>query len=311
MTAIGLVGAKGAPGVTTSALLLAALWPRPAYLLEADPAGGDLRWWQSGSDGSPLRPDTGVVSLLAALRSGRPGQNELTTHAQQISGGLPVVVGVSNPSQHQALAATWPTLAALLTHPNDSFAGHCEGRGSADVMVDAGRLGIDPATGGLLAALPVVLLVCRPTVASVAHARHALSTLRSLPSVGLPASRARHEQQALGVIVIGTASDQAQVDTALTGTGTGSNSPPGRGLFFGHLADDPAAAAGLAGQWTRRLDRSPLVASGRRLASDLHELLRRADPTPIGADLTVAPGADSARPAAEQPLDVATGGARR
>ena len=43
MSALALVSAKGAPGVTTSALLLAAVWPSPSVLVEADWAGGDLR----------------------------------------------------------------------------------------------------------------------------------------------------------------------------------------------------------------------------------------------------------------------------
>ena len=296
MTAFGLVGAKGAPGVTTSAVLLAAVWPRPACLLEADPAGGDVRWWQSGAGGLPLRPDTGVVSLLAARRAGRPSPQDMITHAQQIPGGLPVVVGVGSPSQYQALAPIWPTLVDLLTEQVGPCAAPPDELGSLDVVVDAGRLGNDPGAGQLLAALPVVLLVCRPTVASIGHARHALSALRSLPAVGRRAPRASGDRPHLGVVVIGSAGDRTEVRVALIGTGTERDHLGGRQVFFGHLADDPAAAAGLAGQWTRRLDRSPLVASGRRLAGDLHELLSRADPGPADADLPVASRVDAARP---------------
>ena len=39
---IALCSAKGAPGVTTSALALALSWPRPVILAELDPAGGDV-----------------------------------------------------------------------------------------------------------------------------------------------------------------------------------------------------------------------------------------------------------------------------
>ena len=66
MTAIALVSAKGSPGVTTTALLLAAVWPGGATLLEADPAGGDLRTQFSDPSGQPLRADRGVLSLLTA-----------------------------------------------------------------------------------------------------------------------------------------------------------------------------------------------------------------------------------------------------
>lgn len=312
MTAIGLVGVKGAPGVTTSALLLAAVWPRPALLLEADPAGGDLRWWHCGADGLPLRPDTGVVSLLAADRS-RPAAAALIEHAQLIPGGLPVLVGVSSPSQHQALAPSWPALAALLSDRTQTPAEQPDGAGPpggvVDVVVDVGRLGNDAGTGLLLAAVPLVLLVCRPAVASVAHARHALSALRRRPPAAVPFSRELPvTTPMLGVIVIGTASDRQQVRTAMSSTGPelrcGSG---GQELFFGHLADDPAAAAGLAGEWTRRLDRSPLVASGRRLASELHQLLNRANPipaeqSPAGRSPAEPVPADGDPPVASQPL---------
>ena len=43
MPLISLVSLKGSPGVTTTALALAAAWPAPRRLLaELDPAGGDL-----------------------------------------------------------------------------------------------------------------------------------------------------------------------------------------------------------------------------------------------------------------------------
>ena len=39
---IGLLSAKGAPGVTTSSLAIAAQWPGPRSWLDADPSGGDI-----------------------------------------------------------------------------------------------------------------------------------------------------------------------------------------------------------------------------------------------------------------------------
>jgi len=306
MTAVGLVGAKGAPGVTTTAVLLAAVWPRPACLLEADPSGGDLRWWQPRADGLPLRPDTGVVSLLAAHRDARPGPAALAAHAQQIQGGLPVVVGVGSPSQHRALSPTWPALTCVVTDPAGPPAGQLDGVAQLDVVVDVGRLGTDPGTDALLAALPLVMLVCRPTVASVAHARHALAALGALPMAGAPTPTGR---AGLGVVVIGTANQQAQVRTALAPVGP--DTPGDAELFFGHLADDPLAAGALAGQWTRRLDRSPLIASGRRLAGELHDLLIRADSTRTGSQRTAGPGAESAPPPADDRGSAAPGGAVR
>jgi hypothetical protein len=40
MAVIALASASGSPGVTTTALGLALLWPRPVLLIEADPTGG-------------------------------------------------------------------------------------------------------------------------------------------------------------------------------------------------------------------------------------------------------------------------------
>jgi cellulose biosynthesis protein BcsQ len=49
MSVIALCSASGAPGVTTTAVGLALLWPRPVLLVEADPAGGSvLAGWFRG-----------------------------------------------------------------------------------------------------------------------------------------------------------------------------------------------------------------------------------------------------------------------
>ena len=40
MAVVTLSSASGSPGVTTTALGLALLWPRPVLLIEADPTGG-------------------------------------------------------------------------------------------------------------------------------------------------------------------------------------------------------------------------------------------------------------------------------
>lgn len=40
MAVIALCSASGSPGVTTTSLGLALLWPRPVLLVEADPTGG-------------------------------------------------------------------------------------------------------------------------------------------------------------------------------------------------------------------------------------------------------------------------------
>lgn len=237
MNSLALVSAKGAPGVSTTALLLAAVWPNPSLLVEADRAGGDLRSWFTTSDGQPLRPDLGVVSLLAAHH--RPGaltDRDLVGHVQVLPGGLPVLIGPGTPAQAEALRGQWPQLqAAVSAHPDD-------------VVVDAGQI-----TGRSDEQLPLLraarlLVVCRATVASLSHSRELLARLTAL----------RLQPQ---VLLLGGPAERDDVSRALRAT-------------VHQLPLDPAAATALTGgQWNRKLDRSPLVSAARRLAAHLHEEL--------------------------------------
>ena len=235
---VALVSAKGAPGVTTSALLLAALWPVAAVLVEADPAGGDLRLCLSDSDGQPLRAETGLVSLLSAhTLSGVLADRRLLSHAQHLPGGLPVLVGPGSPAQSEALRGQWPQLATALA------------TGLEGVVIDAGRTDGQRDTDLLLLrAADAVLVVCRGTLASIAHTRDLLGRL------------ATHGVSAQ-VLLVGSG---AQGDDARQAVGT-------EVLLLPH---DPTASAALMGQpWTRGLDRSPLVVAGRRVAAAVHERL--------------------------------------
>ena len=120
MALIALAADKGAPGVTTAAVALGAVWPRPALVAECDPAGGDLvyrlpaaassgddaqdRAGRDDRDGGMLNPSRGLLSLAATARRGlRPQQ--VAEHCQQLVGGLDVLVGITNAEQAQAM--TW------------------------------------------------------------------------------------------------------------------------------------------------------------------------------------------------------------
>ena len=63
-----LTSARGAPGVTTTALAMAMLCPRPVVLIEADVAGGSSIL--AGYLGGTVPPDRGLVSLAVAHRRG-------------------------------------------------------------------------------------------------------------------------------------------------------------------------------------------------------------------------------------------------
>ena len=68
MTVIALTSAKGAPGVTTTALALTLLWPRPVLLAECDPAGDSSLL--AGYMGGSVEHTRGLLGLLAAQRRG-------------------------------------------------------------------------------------------------------------------------------------------------------------------------------------------------------------------------------------------------
>ena len=42
MGLLAVASAKGSPGVTTTSMLLAALWPRPSLVAECDASGGSI-----------------------------------------------------------------------------------------------------------------------------------------------------------------------------------------------------------------------------------------------------------------------------
>src|SRR5262249_61331290 len=84
---IAVASVKGAPGVTTLALGLAALWPElGAVLVECDPDGGDL----AARFGH--HPDPGLASLAAAARTGSRAV-PLAGHVQRLAGRAPGALG--------------------------------------------------------------------------------------------------------------------------------------------------------------------------------------------------------------------------
>src|SRR2546429_3663151 len=93
MALVAIASDKGAPGVTTASVVLAAVWPRPVLLAECDPAGGDLLYRFLAADGR-LDPGRGLLSLAVAARRGlRPEQ--VWEHTQTLRGGLAVLTRVS------------------------------------------------------------------------------------------------------------------------------------------------------------------------------------------------------------------------
>ncbi len=118
MRIVTLASVRGAPGVTTTALLLASTFP-DAAVVEADLDGGVLAVRYG------LGREPGLTTLAAA---GSDGPGSWRAHAQD-AGGVPVLVGPDAPG---ASAALWRTAGERITQRVAVAEGIA--------VVDAGRL---------------------------------------------------------------------------------------------------------------------------------------------------------------------------
>ena len=250
MGLISLVSAKGAPGVTTASLALAALWPRPVLLADCDPAGGDVALRMPGLDGAPLDRERGLLSLAAVSRRGLTGE-QVREQVQTVLGGLDVLAGVRSPEQAVAAAHLWSSLGPALDAMPD-----------VDVVADCGRVADDLEalpTLPLLRSSRLVVLVGRPEAAAVVHLREraeALSlALRSAAVDGVP----------LGLLVVAPWPDKRDVE----GVRRVVVRDGGPVTYLGHLALDEKGAAAFAGNPRGRIERSLLVRSARSVAARL------------------------------------------
>lgn len=281
MTRVAVIvfcSAKGAPGVTTTAMLVTALWPRPVVLVDADTAGGDVALRVPDPGGRPLNPERGLLTLLPVARRGI-APHALREHAQELSGGTQVIAGLAGSEQARAVGALWPVL-------GETFA-----RAEYDVIVDAGRTGPDSVHLPVLAHADLVVTVVRPGVTAVIHARE---QARSLARV-LPAAP---RGPAHGLLVVHPVTRGTAVDE--TRSAIRSLSPST--LDVGHLALDPQAAVMFEGQPVSRPERTMLVRSGRQVVATLLAVL--ADLSLVAGPSAVVPQAE---PAASPDPNPATG----
>jgi MinD-like ATPase involved in chromosome partitioning or flagellar assembly len=150
---VALMSAKGAPGVTTAALCLAGTQSPDALMIEADPAGGDLECW-SGPHGEP-----GLVTLATSLRPGLTG-GQVQSHAVEAVPGVRAVVA---PTTGTAASAALTTAGEWMGAALDGVDG--------TVFADVGRWSPTQTTASRVAGADLVLIVCRPTLDSIEHAR--------------------------------------------------------------------------------------------------------------------------------------------
>jgi hypothetical protein len=203
MKIVTLASVRGAPGVTTTALLLAST-VTDAVLVEADLDGGVLAVRYG------LGREPGLTTFAASSMDDGDGWR---AHAQD-AGGVPVLVG---PDAQAASASLWRTAGERITH----------GLAAADgvAVVDAGRLRsrVPVVTASDLCAV----LVC-PVAEQLVALTHLLPTLRqairgqvAAVLVGYGPYRAADVEGFLDVTVLGELPDDRDAAEALR-DGTGS-----------------------------------------------------------------------------------------
>ena len=244
---IAVAADKGAPGVTTTAVTLAAVWPRPVLLAECDPAGGDIAYWLPAEGGGRLDPRRGLLSLaVAARRDLQPAQ--LWTHAQKLRGGLDVLLGVTTADQGAGLEPLWGPVGGLLS-----------GLPQADVIADCGRLGPDGPYYDLLAHAAAIVLITRPSLGEVVRLRERSAAVSA--AVGQRGSRGAR----VSVLVV---AGHRRFSRALADVGQALGRDSAASVLGG-IAFEPRSAELLRGEWGGRLDKSLLIRTARQIAGQL------------------------------------------
>lgn len=248
MTVLLLASAAGAPGVTSTAVALAAAWPRPVVLVEADPMGASAVL--PGFCRGRARHEHGILDAAVAARAGVL-ESTLPQLLIDLPGtGAALLAGLTRPEQAVTMATSWPVLGpALLAAAT---------RIGVDLIIDAGRLSQPGAPRPALSLADRVLLVTRTTLPALHAARTTLPGIRA--ELVDPAR--------LGLLLIGEGQPYRAGEIAKhLGTDV-----------VGVLPDDPAAAAvwSLGGTAPRRSDHP------RAVATLVRELAALPAPVPAG-----------------------------
>lgn len=184
---------KGAPGVSTTSLLLGMAWPRPCVVVEADCSGGSLAIELGVSC------DPGLVTLAAARRP--IDRSLLEEHSVQVSELCRLVCA---PGAGELAAKTVGLTAARLAGCADDV----------DVIVDAGRLAPESPIDPVLARAHQVLVLARPSLAESQAVVFRTADLRGLGGavglvlVGEEPCRPEEVAEAAGMLLAGVLPDE-------------------------------------------------------------------------------------------------------
>lgn len=268
MAVISVMSAKGAPGTTTTALLLATLWPAPTIMLDADPLGGDVALRLQRSDGRAMDPERGLLSLLPAARRGLLPET-VAQHTQEAVGGQPVLAGLPGPEQALAVAPLWPQLSEAFSKVP-----------GADMFIDVGQVQSRSEHLPLIQHSDLLLCVYRPTAWSALHSR------RRIESIG---ETLRDYGVRVGIIGVSSPDQESDRQMAASAIRTGLDWV----ADYGGIAFDPRAVVMFEGVVVYRPERTLLARSGRTVAervyADLSAVAAARSDQPVGDH----PGTDS------------------
>jgi MinD-like ATPase involved in chromosome partitioning or flagellar assembly len=200
---------RSSPGVTTAAVAIGASWCRPGrepLVVEADPDGGVL----AARFGLGAHPS--LTELAGRTRAGlRP--TDAWDHAQQLPGGLGVIV--AHPSAEQ-------TQAALRTGA-EQIGHHLADVDHTDVLLDAGCLRPGSPSLPFLEWAAILLVVLRPRLDEISALAQRLALLQeradvSLVLVGTKPYGAAEVASTLGVEVVAVLADDPRGAAAVDGS---------------------------------------------------------------------------------------------
>lgn len=160
---ITLTSARGGTGATTTAVGLAAVWPRPVLLVEADPCGYSPLL--AGPLAASVPVGAGVLDAAMAARAGAL-DDALAGMLVTLPGTRArILPGLASVAQRRSLTpAVWLDLADCLRSWADST--------GTDLLIDTGPLTDAGHPAGLHALADLVCLVTRPDLVGVSSARN-------------------------------------------------------------------------------------------------------------------------------------------
>jgi hypothetical protein len=257
MAMICLVSAKNSPGVTTTAVALAEVWPRPVLLAECDPRYSDiLAGYQQGTGDM-----TKGLLGLAAVHQRTNIQHEIHNYVQALSPNSEarLLAGIQVPAQAAGVSVLWEPLSQIL--PTMVVK-----RRPVDVIVDCGPVHAAYAPMPLIRRADLVLLVTGDHLEHVRAAHDSAQYLSTqlvqarpysdpkwgLAGVVIPPSTQRHNsrkaiQQTLEIDVIAEVRHDDKVGAELLGR----RHLPGGYLRSGYIRDVRVLQASIDQQLNR------------------------------------------------------------